>query len=82
MLAGVDETDGVDGGVIPPIPRDPFGEPLFSADTGEGILYLKCVYFFRLVSLQIVMAKVFGFTFDVLTALDQHPLTPIVWPND
>lgn len=42
MLAGVDDTDGVDGGVLmPPIPRDPFGELLFKADTGDGILYLK-----------------------------------------
>lgn len=39
MLAGVDETDGVDGGVfIPPSPRDPFGELLFN---GDGMLYLK-----------------------------------------
>lgn len=42
MLAGVDDTDGVDGGVLmPPNPRDPFGELLFKADTGDGILYLK-----------------------------------------
>lgn len=39
VLAGVDETDGVDGGV-PPKPRDPFGELLLNADTGDGILYL------------------------------------------
>lgn len=42
MLAGVDDTDGVDGGVfMPPSPRDPFGELLFKAATGDGILYLK-----------------------------------------
>lgn len=39
MQAGVEETDGVDGGV-PPKPRDPFGELLLNADTGDGILYL------------------------------------------
>lgn len=37
--AGVDETEGVDGGV-PPNPLDPFGELLLNADTGDGILYL------------------------------------------
>lgn len=41
MLAGVDETDGVDGGVlIPLIPREPFGEQL-NAGKGDGILYLQ-----------------------------------------
>lgn len=40
VQAGVDETDGVDGGV-PPKPREPFGELLLlNADTGDGILYL------------------------------------------
>lgn len=39
VQAGVDDTDGVDGGV-PPNPRDPFGELLLNADTGDGILYL------------------------------------------
>lgn len=39
--AGVEETDGVfDEGGVPPNPRDPFGELLLNAETGDGILYL------------------------------------------
>lgn len=42
VLAGVDDTDGVDGGVLmPPSPRDPFGEQLLAIGTGDGMLYLK-----------------------------------------
>lgn len=42
VLAGVDDTDGVDGGVLmPPSPRDPFGEQLLTIGTGDGMLYLK-----------------------------------------
>lgn len=40
MDAGVDETDGVDGGVMPPMPRDPFDELQFVANIGDGMLYL------------------------------------------
>lgn len=40
MLAGVDETEGVDGGVMPLKPREPFGELLFRPDIGDGMLYL------------------------------------------
>lgn len=39
VVADVDETDGVDGGVcIPPKALDPFGEP--DDGNGDGILYL------------------------------------------
>lgn len=41
----MDETDGVDGGVMPPIPRDPFDELQFTLDIGDGMLYLFCVFF-------------------------------------
>lgn len=80
VVAGVEDIDGVDGGVLilkPPC-REPFGE--VAVITGEGMLYLneENIYF----NYMILSCHMLFYTFCVPMVLFQHPWSPTDEPND